>query len=539
MQAKNATHNTIEAGKHHVEFKLNIAGTDIPAADIEKLTMEGALFSEYSIGNCNLRQATIKVPGNYTPGDVVRIYARVANSTSAGPWILLNTLIIYSRELIDGTYSSIKAYDALCQAEYVYKREPTWADTTADAVVAGICADLGLTLTTRAQGILPTYDFPDPNSMTARDILCNIAVAAAANWCMTYDGKLDLVPLVVPASYVYDIQGADIALDSYAQKITYSAWVGVELEGQSLVYRSPSGLDADQWDALKETGRIMSARCFFATQEMADDILDTLQSTTVQFSPWQASGNVDICAELGDGVQIQGVQSLLGNYSFDANGGRLYGTIGAHGISNIANLSPYTPKVERQIAAEADYRRAAIQVLDTAITSEVSERVTQYGSLAQDISDSADRLQGEINDANDALDTVTERMSTVEQTAAGITTTLSQSITELKDYADTAAAGAADNLASTLETYMRYSIQGGAGVLELGDNTSGYVVKLSNQELGFYDSNGSKVAYISNNKLFITNTEVTDTMQLGKYQWIIDNDQSSPTFGRMSLKWVD
>lgn len=531
MQAKTATHNTIEAGKHHVEFKLNIAGTDIPAEDIEKLTLEGALFTEYSIGNCNLRQATIKVPGNYTPGDVVQIYARVANSSSSGPWILLNTLIIYSRELIDGTYSNIKAYDALCRAEYVYKREPTWADTTADAVVAGICADLGLTLTTRAQGILPTYDFPDPNSMTARDILGNIAVAAAANWCMTYDGKLDLVPLVVPASYVYDIKDADVALDSYAQKITYSAWVGVELEGQSLVYRSPSGLDADQWDALKETGRIMSARCFFATQEIADDILATLQSTTIQFSPWQASGNVDICAELGDGVRIQGVQSLLGNYSFDANGGRLYGTIGAHGISNIENLSPYTPKVERQIAAEADYRRAAIEVLDTAITSEVSERITQYGSLSQDISDSADRLQGEINDATDTLETVTERVSTLEQTASGIQATITSQTTTLQNYADTAAEGAAQALADALSTYIRYYQSGGTGVLELGDNASGYVAKLNNQKLGFYDGD-TEVAYISNNKLYITNGEIQNNQQIGKYQWITDST------GRMSLKWV-
>lgn len=531
MQAKTATHNTIEAGKHHVEFKLNIAGTDIPADAIEKLTLEGALFTEYSIGNCNLRQATIKVPGNYTPGDVVKIYARVANSTSAGPWILLNTLIIYSRELIDGAYSSIKAYDALCQAEYVYKRQPTWADTTADLVVAGICADLGLTLTTRAQGILPTYDFPDPNSMTARDILCSIAVSAAANWCMTYDGKLDLVPLVVPAAYVYDIQGENIALDSYAQKITYSAWVGVELEGQSLVYRSPIGLDADQWDALKETGRVMSTRCFFATQEMADDILATLQSTTLQFSPWQASGNVDICAELGDGVRIQGVQSLLGNYSFDATGGRLYGTIGAHGISNIANLSPYTPKVERQIAAEADYRRAAIQVLDTAITSEVTERLTQYGSLSQDISDNADRLQGEINDTNNAVDTVEQRMSTLEQTATSIQATLTSQTTVLQNYADTAAEGAAQALADALSTYIRYYQSGGTGVLELGDNASGYVAKLNNQRLSFYDGD-TEVAYISNNKLYITNGEIQNNLQIGKYQWITDST------GRMSLKWV-
>lgn len=517
MQTKSTAQQNIEAaGGYHVEYKLNIAGTDIPASAVEELTLEGALFTEYSIGNCNLRTANITVQGNYSPGDVVKIYARVANATTAAGWVQLCQLVIYSRELVDGTYSVITAYDKLCQAEYVYKREPTWTDQTMAAVVNGICADLGLTLTTRATNLLPTYIVEDPNAMTARDLLCNIAAAAAANWCTTYDGKLDLIPLTVPA-YVYDIQAGDIELDSYQSKITYSAWVGVELEGQSLVYRSPSGLDADQWDALKATGRIMEARCSWATQAMADAILTSLQSTTTQFSPWQMKGNVDICAELGDGVRVQGTRSVLGNYSLETAGGRLFGTIGAHGISNIANLSPYTPKVERQIAAEADFRRAQIQVLDTAITAEVTERTTQGAALQDGITDNS---QG-----------IIDLRSSLTQTATSLEATLSSAITTLEEYADAAADTAATDLANELLTYIRYYQSGGTGVLELGDNASGYVAKLTDTELGFYDGD-TKVAYISNNKLYITNAEITGNLQIGKYQWITDST------GRMSLKWV-
>lgn len=517
MQTKSTAQQNIEAaGGYHVEYKLNIAGTDIAASAVEDLTLEGALFTEYSIGNCNLRSANITVQGNYSPGDVVKVYARVANATTAAGWVQLCQLVIYSRELVDGTYSVITAYDKLCQAEYVYKREPTWTDQTMAAVVNGICADLGLTLTTRATNLLPTYIVEDPNAMTARDLLCNIAAAAAANWCTTYDGKLDLIPLTVPA-YVYDIQAGDIELDSYQSKITYSAWVGVELEGQSLVYRSPSGLDANQWEALKATGRIMEARCSWATQAMADAILTSLQSTTTQFSPWQMKGNVDICAELGDGVRVQGTRSVLGNYSLETAGGRLFGTIGAHGISNIANLSPYTPKVERQIAAEADFRRAQIQVLDTAITAEVTERTTQGAALQDGITDNS---QG-----------IIDLRSSLTQTATSLEATLSSAITTLEEYADAAADTAATDLANELLTYIRYYQSGGTGVLELGDNASGYVAKLTDTELGFYDGD-TKVAYISNNKLYITNAEITDNLQIGKYQWITDST------GRMSLKWV-
>lgn len=517
MQTKSTTHQNIEAaGGYHVEYKLNIAGTDIPASAVEELSLEGALFTEYSIGNCNLRSADITVQGNYSPGDEVKVYARLANATTAAEWIQLCDLIIYSRELVDGTYSVITAYDKLCQAEYVYKRVPTWTDQPMSDVVTGICTDLGLTLTTRAAGLLPAYIVEDPNAMTARDLLCNIATAVAANWCMTYDGKLDLIPLTVPA-YVYDIQAGDIELDSYQSKITYSAWVGVELEGQSLVYRSPSGLDADQWDALKATGRIMSAKCSWATQGMADAILTSLQSTATEFSPWQMKGNVDICAELGDGVRVQGTESVLGNYSLETAGGRLFGTIGAHGISNIANLSPYTPKVERQIAAEADFRKAQITVLDTAITAEVSERTTQAQALQDGITENSQNI--------------IDLSSRLEQTATSLQATLTSAITTLEDYANDAANGAAADLASTLATYVRYYQSGGTGVLELGDNASGYIAKLDNQKLSFWDGE-TEVAYISNNKLFINNAEILQDLKIGNYKWITDST------GRMSLKWV-
>lgn len=516
MQTKSATFTTIEAGSHHVEYKLNIAGTDIAASAVEELSLEGALFTEYSIGNCNLRTANITVQGNYSPGDEVKIYARLANSTTASEWIQLCDLIIYSRELVDGTYSVITAYDKLCQAEYVYKRVPTWTDQPMSDVVTGICTDLGLTLTTRAAGLLPAYIVEDPNAMTARDLLCNIATAVAANWCMTYDGKLDLIPLTVPA-YVYDIQAGDIELDSYQSKITYSAWVGVELEGQSLVYRSPSGLTEAQWKTLKGTGRIMSAKCSWATQAMADAILATLQSTATEFSPWQMKGNVDICAELGDGVRVQGTESVLGNYSLETAGGRLFGTIGAHGISNIANLSPYTPKVERQIAAEADFRKAQITVLDTAITAEVSERTTQAQALQDGITENSQNI--------------IDLSSSLEQTATSLQATLTSAISTLEQYADDAADGAAASLANTLATYIRYYQSGGTGVLELGDNASGYIAKLDNQKLSFWDGE-TEVAYISNNKLFINNAEILQDLKIGNYKWITDST------GRMSLKWV-
>lgn len=527
MQAKSALFNSIQARPHHVEYKLTIAGVEIPASYIRSLRLEASLFEDYSIGHCNLRSANMEVQGNYHAGDEVVVYARLANATQQSEWIQWCTLLIFSRELVDGTYSVITAYDVLGKADYQFSRWAVWQDMTFAEAVDLICTDIGAELATGAAARIPAGTiYSDPMSMTARELLQHIAAAAGANWTTTYDGKLDLKPVTIPAA-TYMIVAADTVMNTYHQKQTYSRYVGVELEGQTLVYRSPSGLTEAQWEALKQTGRIMEGVCYWATQQMADDILEMLTGAT-QFSPWSADINVDICAELGEGIAIGDIESVFGYYTLDGSGGRLYGTLGAHGISNIERLAMYQPKVQRQLAATADFQRARIAVLENQIESEVTERTTQYGSLSQDIADSADRLQGEINDTNA---TVTELSSSLTQTATEINATITQKQTDLQGYAEQQAQTAADDLAATLATYIRYYQSGGTGVLELGDNASGYVAKLNNQKLSFYDGD-TEVAYISNNKLYITNGEIQNNLQIGKYQWITDST------GRMSLKWV-
>lgn len=186
----------------------------------------------------------------------------------------------------------------------------------------------------------------------------------------------------------------------------------------------------------------------------------------------------------------------------------------------------YVPFVPSQSLV---YENKANIILNAnSIQSEVAKRISQGASLTQDINDNANALQTAINDTNA---TVTELSSSLTQTATEINATITQTQTNLQDYAEQQAQTAADDLAATLATYIRYYQSGGTGVLELGDNASGYVAKLNNQKLSFYDGD-TEVAYISNNKLYITNGEIQNNLQIGKYQWITDST------GRMSLKWV-
>ena len=61
------------------------------------------------------------------------------------------------------------------------------------------------------------------------------------------------------------------------------------------------------------------------------------------------------------------------------------------------------------------------------------------------------------------------------------------------------------------------------GILELGSSDSPFAVKLSQTELGFYQ-NGTRIAYLSNQQLNISQAVVMQQINIGTFQIIYDAD---------------
>ena len=118
-------------------------------------------------------------------------------------------------------------------------------------------------------------------------------------------------------------------------------------------------------------------------------------------------------------------------------------------------------------------------------------------------------------------------LDTGEFVSGSVSNAISQAESDAVSAANTYADEQVGALDTSLKQYIRYS----NGVLELGDSNGTYKTQLDNTQLAFLQ-NGAVVAYVSNNKLFITNAQITDNLQIGSYQWITDST------GRMSLKWV-
>lgn len=84
-----------------------------------------------------------------------------------------------------------------------------------------------------------------------------------------------------------------------------------------------------------------------------------------------------------------------------------------------------------------------------------------------------------------------------------------------------------------IDKYIRFSAEG----IELGDELSPFKVKISNVKISFYQ-NGQEVAYISNNKLYITQALFMQKSTIGNensgyYTWVIRSN------GNMSMKYSE
>ena len=94
--------------------------------------------------------------------------------------------------------------------------------------------------------------------------------------------------------------------------------------------------------------------------------------------------------------------------------------------------------------------------------------------------------------------------SLIAQTASQIEITFTQVNARVDDVGN--------NLATAVDEISTYIRASGDGV-EIGKSDSPYIARLTNERLEFSE-NGAVVAYISNNKLYVTSVEATESARL-------------------------
>ena len=121
---------------------------------------------------------------------------------------------------------------------------------------------------------------------------------------------------------------------------------------------------------------------------------------------------------------------------------------------------------------------------------------------------------------SDDLTSIQQALSSkIDQTAKDISLEFNKSTNDVKNDLS--------EFREQVTSYIRFNIDG----MELGKQGSKFKTKLNNEKLAFLQDD-EEVAYISNNKLNITDAEIKNKLRLGSFAFIPRSN------GNLSLKWI-
>lgn len=175
---------------------------------------------------------------------------------------------------------------------------------------------------------------------------------------------------------------------------------------------------------------------------------------------------------------------------------------------------------------------------------DVVDALTQTEKLLTDnmdkaITDSQTNILNNIADNYASIDNYNNLLETFESNMEQTDKNISMQFTNVQDYAKKVD-GELQEFKKIFGTYINFSNDG----IDLGKIDSPFTATLDNTKLAF-KQDGDEVAYISNNKMHITNAEIKDTLRIGKpdssstkkdggfFTWIQGEK------GNLSLKWSE
>ncbi|MBO7614783.1 MAG: hypothetical protein J6T15_03710 [Bacilli bacterium] len=187
-------------------------------------------------------------------------------------------------------------------------------------------------------------------------------------------------------------------------------------------------------------------------------------------------------------------------------------------------LTEQEVKTKQDISLQEKLRNT--QIIVNKQTGEISSLVVNTDVL----NTTATNALGLANTANAAANSVNTDLQAYKNTVSSQFTQTANDYTLLFTQAITAANDAAETEESHYQTQQQY-IRFAGDTITLGKSDSQLTAELSSSELAFKQGN-EKVAYISNNKMFITEAEITTSLTLGNFGFV-PRDNGSLSFRKV------
>lgn len=160
-----------------------------------------------------------------------------------------------------------------------------------------------------------------------------------------------------------------------------------------------------------DTGRELVASCPHATQSMVNAILAKVKG--YQYTPFNAgAANLDPAAELGDGITVSGIYSVVARVEDDGEG---YPSVSAPGEEEMEDEYPAPGPMTQEFNRKIGETRSLIKKTSTEILLQVENQVSGLNSSIQvelgKITQRVENAEGSIEVAVSTLDGLTVRDS--------------------------------------------------------------------------------------------------------------------------------
>ena len=153
--------------------------------------------------------------------------------------------------------------------------------------------------------------------------------------------------------------------------------------------------DEIEYSAGTETGRTLTLNCPWGTQEIANNILQSIKG--FQYQPITAENAlVDPSVEIGDGISANGVYS--GVYSLETKfNSNLPTTVSAPADEELYEEHTYVPKSEREVTRKFLDFQSQFRIQDGKISAEVEERKSDTKTIRATLEVQAGQITAKVN----------------------------------------------------------------------------------------------------------------------------------------------
>ena len=268
--------------------------------------------------------------------------------------------------------------------------------------------------------------------------------------------------------------------------------------------------DEIEYSAGTDTGRTLTLNCPWGTQEIANNILQSIKG--FQYQPMTAENAlVDPSVEIGDGISANGVYS--GVYSLETKfNSNLPTTVSAPADEELYEEHTYIPKTEREVTRKFLDFQSQFRIQDGKISAEVEERKSDTKSIRATLEVQAGQITAKVNKNDGSSSTFGWALETASwRIFSGSSTVLKADKNGLEVKGVIRATSGEIGGFKITSNSLTYNNQTWGGT-----NTNGIYIGPSGIQCGS-DSNGVKIT--SNGNLYAENGYFRGSVNAGNIQY--------------------